>query len=124
MLFPSTSIFPCQYRSTNAPYSYSIHLPPTLCTESKQLTASLKKTLFTAVDSATSGVYLGINIFYAVFFRLSWTLGLSFSFKLNTFYNLKNKNQLDATYYFIVLLLGSTCFGHYFAHHQELATMI
>jgi len=33
------------------------------------------------------------------------------------------KNQLDATYYFIVLLIGSTCFGHYYAHHQELATI-
>jgi len=32
------------------------------------------------------------------------------------------KNQLDATYYFIVLLIGSTCFGHYYAHHQKLAT--
>ena len=38
---------------------------------------------------------------------------------------LKNKkNQLDATYYFIVLLIGSTCFGQYYAHHQELATMM
>ena len=37
---------------------------------------------------------------------------------------LKNKNQLDATYYFVVLLIGSTCFGHYYAHHQELATMM
>jgi len=37
---------------------------------------------------------------------------------------LKNKNQLDATYYFIVLLIGSTCFGHYYAHHQELATIV
>jgi len=37
---------------------------------------------------------------------------------------LKNKNQLDATYYFIVLLIGSTCFGHYYAHHQELATVM
>ena len=37
---------------------------------------------------------------------------------------LKNKNQLDATYYFIVLLIGSTCFGHYYAHHQELATIM
>jgi len=36
----------------------------------------------------------------------------------------KNKNQLDATYYFIVLLIGSTCFGHYYAHHQELATIM
>ena len=39
-------------------------------------------------------------------------------------WRLKNKNQLDATYYFTVLLIGSTCFGHYYAHHQELATMM
>jgi len=31
---------------------------------------------------------------------------------------------LDATYYFTVLLIGLTCFGHYHAHHQELATMM
>ena len=31
----------------------------------------------------------------------------------------KNKNQLDVTYYFIVILIGSTCFGHYYAHHQD-----
>ena len=37
---------------------------------------------------------------------------------------MKNKNQLDATYYFIVLLIGSTCFGHYYAYHQELATIM
>jgi len=36
----------------------------------------------------------------------------------------KNKNQLDASYYFIVLLRGSTCFGHYYARHQELATIM
>jgi len=36
------------------------------------------------------------------------------------YYNCRIKNQLDATYYFIVLLIGSTCFGHYYAHHQEL----
>ena len=29
-----------------------------------------------------------------------------------------------ATYYFIVLLIGSTCFGHYCAHRQELATIM
>ena len=34
------------------------------------------------------------------------------------------KKQLDATYCFIVLLIGSTCFGHYYAHHQELATIM
>jgi len=37
---------------------------------------------------------------------------------------MKNKNQIDATYYFIVLLKGSTCFAHYYAHHQELATIM
>jgi len=37
---------------------------------------------------------------------------------------LTNKNQLDATCYFIVLLIASTCFGQYYAHHQELATMM
>ena len=32
--------------------------------------------------------------------------------------------KLDATYYFIVLLIGSTCFGHCYVHHQELATIM
>ena len=30
----------------------------------------------------------------------------------------------DATYYFIVLLIGSTCFRHYYAHYLELTTML
>ena len=32
--------------------------------------------------------------------------------------HLENKNQLDATCYFIVLLTGSTCFGHYYARNM------
>ena len=36
---------------------------------------------------------------------------------------MKNKTQLDATYYFIVIMLGSTCFGHHYAHHQEFTTI-
>ena len=36
----------------------------------------------------------------------------------------ESKNQPDATLYFIVLLIGSTCFKHYYAHHQKLATVI
>ena len=35
-----------------------------------------------------------------------------------------NKNQLDGTYYFIVYLIGSTCFRRHYAHHQELATIM
>ena len=34
------------------------------------------------------------------------------------------KNQQDATYYFIVLVIVSTCFGHCYAHHQEIATIM
>jgi len=43
-----------------------------------------------------------------------------------TVYHLDNRRikiQLDATYYFIMLMLGSTCFGHHYAHHQELTTI-
>jgi len=38
--------------------------------------------------------------------------------------NCRIKIQLDATYYFIVLLIGATCFGLYNAHHQELAGVV
>ena len=35
----------------------------------------------------------------------------------------EKKNQLDATGWFIALIICSTCFGHFFAHHQELETI-
>jgi hypothetical protein len=34
------------------------------------------------------------------------------------------KDQLDVTCYFISLFMCSTCFGHYYIHHQELATVL
>ena len=34
------------------------------------------------------------------------------------------KYQLDVTCYFISLLMCSTCFGHSYIHHQELATIL
>jgi len=34
------------------------------------------------------------------------------------------KDQLDVTCYFISLLMCSTCFGHQYIHHQELATIL
>jgi len=36
---------------------------------------------------------------------------------------MRNKIQQDATYYFIMLMLDSTCFGHHYPHHQELTTI-
>ena len=35
----------------------------------------------------------------------------------------ERKNQLDATQWFTELMIPSTCFGHYYAHHQELETI-
>jgi hypothetical protein len=35
----------------------------------------------------------------------------------------EEENQLDATQYFIELVIVSTCFGHHYAHRQELETI-
>ena len=35
----------------------------------------------------------------------------------------EKKNQLDATEWFIVLIIRPICFGHFYAHHQELETI-
>jgi len=36
----------------------------------------------------------------------------------------REENQLDATEWFIALVICSTCFGHLYAHHQELETIL
>ena len=36
----------------------------------------------------------------------------------------EKKNQLDANEWFIALIICSTCFGHFYAHHQELKTIL
>ena len=33
-------------------------------------------------------------------------------------------NLKSVTCYLTILLIGSTCFGHYYVHHQELATIM
>ena len=38
---------------------------------------------------------------------------------VNVKIDMKRENQLDATQWFIELMIRSTCFGHYYAHHQE-----
>ena len=35
----------------------------------------------------------------------------------------EKKNQLDATEWFIALIICPTCFGHFCAHHKELETI-
>ena len=39
-------------------------------------------------------------------------------------YKRRDENQLDATECFIELIIRSTCFGHSYAHHQELETIL
>ena len=39
-------------------------------------------------------------------------------------YKCREENQLDATECFISLIICSTCFGHLYAHHQELETIL
>ena len=35
----------------------------------------------------------------------------------------EKKNQIDVTEWFIAVMICSTCFGHFYAHHQELETI-
>ena len=35
----------------------------------------------------------------------------------------EEQNPTNATYYFIMLMLGSTCFGHHYAHREELTAI-
>jgi len=36
----------------------------------------------------------------------------------------REENQLDATECFFALIICSTCFGHFYAHYQELETIL
>jgi hypothetical protein len=36
----------------------------------------------------------------------------------------REENQLDATEWFIALIICPTVFGHFFAHHQEFETIL
>ena len=35
----------------------------------------------------------------------------------------REEKQLNATEWFIALIICSTCFGHFYAHHQEFETI-
>ena len=39
-------------------------------------------------------------------------------------YTHRDENQLDATEWFIALIIRSICFGHLYAHHQVLETIL
>ena len=37
---------------------------------------------------------------------------------------MRREEKLDATEWFIALVICTTCFGHLYAHHQELETIL
>ena len=39
-------------------------------------------------------------------------------------YKRREENQIDATEWFIALIIFSTCFGHLYAHHQEIEIIL
>ena len=41
-----------------------------------------------------------------------------------SYYKRREENQLDASESFIELIICSTCFGHLYAHRQELETIL
>jgi hypothetical protein len=43
---------------------------------------------------------------------------------LHRFISVEKKSQLDDTECFITLIICSTCFGHLYAHHQELEIIL
>ena len=45
-------------------------------------------------------------------------------FVRSSYYKRREENQLDVTEYFIAIIISSTWFGHSYAHHQELETML
>jgi len=39
-------------------------------------------------------------------------------------YKRREENQIDSTELFVALIICSTCFGHLYAHNQELETIL
>jgi hypothetical protein len=49
--------------------------------------------------------------------------GLDVCLSVHRYICTEKKNQLNATEWFIALIIHSICFGHLYAHHQELETI-
>jgi len=45
-------------------------------------------------------------------------------FARESLYKHREETQLDTTECIIALIICSTCFGHFYAHHQELDTIL
>ena len=68
----------------------------------------------------TDYVFQGPDLFYVFEFLSSGTVRECLE---RSKLSVKKKNHLDSTEWFIALIICSTCFGHFYAHHQELETI-
>ena len=57
------------------------------------------------------------------FEQLHWNGKYCLVLQTNALHMRREENQLDVTECFIALTIRSTCFGHFYAHHQELETI-
>jgi hypothetical protein len=57
--------------------------------------------------------------FHVIYQSLLW-----FMSGLASLYMPREENQLEATEWFFALIICSKCFGHLYAHHQELEAIL
>jgi len=76
--------------------------------------SSLKMITLKTRGKAVDGI--GSELCLIVFFHTS-------SSKSSGFICVEKKNKLDGIEWFIAPIICSTCFGHFYAHHQELETI-
>jgi hypothetical protein len=63
------------------------------------------------------------SISLAIYSTLQTTLQPDVCLSVHRCICIEKKNQLDATEWFIAIIIRSTCFGHFYAHHHELKTI-
>ena len=74
--------------------------------------------------SSTPYLTVGVSVLQWTSYRIA-ILHLNVSFldvclSVHRCICVEKKNQLDVTVSFIAFMIGSTCFGHFYAHYQEL----
>ena len=108
-------------------FKYQLHVSAPDCDRKGVIIAKIYKAADQSTDkygvshSAYVGWYIKnqANTLILVARQLSkW--GLYFDYWNHTSICSEKKNQLDATEWFIALIICSTCFGHFYSHHQKL----
>ena len=112
-----------RFYSTSAPYSF-ISLPPTLYNISNDnVVKQITKKYRWEILLLKCAVHLQNHKY------IQWSTDICDQFgptkpsPNSVFICVEKKNQLDVTVCFIAFMICSTCFGQFYAHHQELETI-